>query len=84
MSEDTGIEIIQKMKPFIDEYITLLIDYENSAKEAEKKGGVIPKPPQKLMAVKNRIIQLAQKYGELPAYRVYRAYSYLDEDREKR
>jgi len=81
--EDTGREILEPMKPLVDEYMVLLEKYKIEAEKLEGNGADIPLPSEEVLMVKEKIKQLAEDFGKLPAYRVYRAYSYLDEGNKR-
>lgn len=71
LNEETGKSIVEKLKPLVHEYEAELSQFLT----AVKGGTDVSIIPDHLSKLKTEISTLAQKFGELPAYRVYRALS---------
>lgn len=74
-TEETGREIINKMKPLANQYAAFLDAYADEEKRAPGAA-----PSNELLAVRKEILKSANEFNALPAYLSYRLYGMYEVD----
>ncbi len=76
-TEETGREIIKKMKELVDRYTTLLDAYVEDPRWNKEE--IVP-PSEELLAVRSEMLEHANEFNNLPAYLSYRKYGMFEID----